>query len=457
MTARVAIVGGGVSGLATAYYLARAGLRPILIEKSPRLGGLIRTDHWQGCDLEAGPDSYLAAKSAPAELAEELGALGEQIIGSNDRGRKVFIVRHGRLTPLPAGMSMMVPGNWKAAFRSDLFGVGTKLRFLGELRKRPCHRTEDVSIAQFVKDHFGQEMLDYVADPLLTGVYGGDSSQLSAASVIPRFTEYEERFGSLIRAVRQSKSRGPQAALFGSFEGGMQSLTDSLGAALEGKATIVHEEVTSLERKVEGWRVGTRGQAITVDRLVLACPAYVSAQLLQSASAGLAEELAAIPYSSAHLVTLVFRAGDVTKALGGAGILIPQRERKTIAAVTWINSKFPVRVAEGLVALRAFIVRDEAIRLQRASDEELVRLTRADLERFVEFNAPPCFSKVDRWPASMPQYVVGHGARRKKIHEQSVELGRLHMAGNSLDGVGIPDCINLARKVAASITSSITN
>ncbi len=442
-------MGGGVSGLSTAYYLAQAGIDSLLIEKSNRLGGLIRTDVWNGCTLEAGPDSYLAAKPAVTELAGELGA---ELIGSNDRHRRVFIVRSGKLLPLPKGMSMMTPGEWGPVLRSELFNLSTKLRFLREPFRRPVERQQDISVGDLVADHFGQEVIDYVAEPLLTGVYGGDAAQLSAASVLPRFLEYEQRFGSLIRGVRQAQ-RAPRAdSLFRSFRNGMQSLTDGLAAAIDGRASVVKAEAIAVGRNGPGWTVQTESGTIFADRLVLACPAHVSAGLLENAAPPLAGLLAEIPYSSAILVTLVFAERNVPEPLQGAGLLIPKRERRTVAAATWINTKFPLRVAPGLVAVRAFLVGDEAIRLDRAADRELVELATQDLERFVEFRAAPDFSKVNRWPRSMPQYVVGHRARCEKIEAELAQLDTLRIVSNTFDGVGIPDCVRQAKKTAADIS-----
>ncbi len=183
---KVVVIGGGISGLASAYYLSKKGFRPTLIEKTDRLGGLIRTESIGGCELEAGPDSFIAAKPAVAELAAELG-ITDQIIGSNDERRRIFIKRRGKLVPFPAGMAMMVPGELGAALRSKLFSARTKAGFFREVFSSPRNRTADVSIQDFVRDHFSEEMLAYVTEPLLSGVYGGDPGRLSAASVLPRF------------------------------------------------------------------------------------------------------------------------------------------------------------------------------------------------------------------------------------------------------------------------------
>ena len=449
---RVAIIGGGISGLATAYYLGRAGIRSVLLEKSERLGGLIQTDVLQGCRLEAGPDSFLAAKPAVAELAAELDELKDAVIDSNDARRRVFIVRAGKLVPFPAGMSMMVPGQWGPALRSDLFSWRTKMRFLAETRVRPRLRETDISVGELVSDHFGGEVLEYVADPLLAGVYGGDAASLSAASVLPRFLDYETRYGSLIRGVRSEMNNGPKTSVFRSFRNGMQSLTDVLAHAIGESTRVIHAEATAVTKSVEGWevRLGV-AERVTAKELVLACPAHVSARLLERDSPELARELAAIPYASSILVTLLYDAATFRHPLDGFGFLVPRNGRKTIAAATWINTKFPTRVAPGVVAIRAFIVAAKAAELLGRKDDELAALVREDLGRFMQLASVLGTAIVRRWPQSMPQYVVGHALRQQNIGRLLDALPTLHLVGNAYNGVGIPDCVRLAKTTAAAL------
>ena len=451
---RVAIVGGGVSGLATAYFLGRLGIRSLLIEKSDRLGGLIKTDYLEGCRLEAGPDSYIANKPAVTELAGELAELSDQVIGSNDALRRVFIVREGKLLPLPQGMTMMVPGKWSPALKSELFHSGTKLRFLRETLARPRRRAQDISVGELVSDHFGKEVLEYVADPLLAGVYGGSAASLSAQSVLPRFLEYEEQFGSLIKGVRKEASARPKGGLFLSFRDGMQSLTDSLSAVIRDSGEVLHGEVTALSRTQNSWRLQVGNETVEADAVVLACPAYVCGKLLADIASPLACELNEIQYSSAILVTLVYEAARLKQTLDGFGFLVPQRERRTVAAATWVNNKFPSRIKAGLLAARAFIVAEQAVRLMNESREHITGLVGADFQRLVGIDAQPQFSTLYRWPDSMPQYTVGHKARVKRINEYTANLPFLYLTGNAYDGVGIPDCIRLAKVVTQKISEN---
>jgi protoporphyrinogen/coproporphyrinogen III oxidase len=449
--ASVAIVGAGVSGLAAAYFLAQQGIRPVLIEQSNRAGGLIRTDHLRGCILEAGPDSYLAAKPAVTELCGELPGMSEQIIGSNDAARRIFVVRHAQLVPMPRGMAMMVPGDLSAALNSSLFSPATKLRFFAETLSRPRTRQADVSVGEFIADHFGTELLEYAAEPLLAGVYGGDSASLSAPSVLPRFVEYERAHGSLIRAVRrENRARTSSGGLFRSFRDGMQMLTDRLaqGAALR-QATAQR-----IQRRNGSWRVHCDGEDFDAGDVVLACPAHTAARLLEGLSPRLAGELAEIRYSSAILVTLVWDRHEIAHPFDGFGFLVPKAERQTIAAATWVSTKFPSRIPPDLAAVRGFIVGENASDLRAAPERQIVELVRSDLRRCMGIDAAPCVATVHSWPDSMPQYVVGHRARVHRIQAALEHLPGLHLIGNAYDGVGIPDCVRLAKQTAKRIGAS---
>ena len=449
----VVIIGGGISGLATAFYLGRLGIRSILVEKSNRLGGLIKTDVIEGCRLEAGPDSFIATKPAVAKLTQELESSRPTIIGSNDATRRVFIGRKGHLVPMPRGMSMMVPGDWKSALSSPLFSLATKAGFVAEQFRRPKKRSNDISVGEFVADHFGHEVLEYLADPLLTGVYGGQVSQLSARSVLPRFLEHEEKYGSLIRGVRQNRQQpSHKGSLFLSFEGGMQALTDAVTTHLSTTTQIVRGEVSSVQKNGAKWRIHIASESIQADHVVFACPSHAVSRLVENFATLLAADLHAIPYSSAILVTLVYERAALGRPLDGFGFLVPRPERRNIAAATWISTKFPSRTPSHLAAIRAFIVAREAIALMNASDPELLELTKTELQHWMGISVAPRFHTLYRWPSSMPQYVVGHRQRIQSIEERLHEHPGLFLSGNAHDGVGIPDCVRRAEAIAESIS-----
>lgn len=348
---------------------------------------------------------------------------------------------------------MMVPGDLNAAIRSPLFSAETKARFLYEIFSPQRHRNGDISVQELVVSHFGKEMLEYVTEPLLSGVYGGDSAQLSAESVLPRFVGYERDYGSLIRGVRREQ-RAPAhtGSLFLSFRRGMQTLTDALSQAIS--ASIEQARADAVEPAPGGWQISADGRKIQAARVVIAAPAHAAAELIEKSIPELASELSAIPYSSAILVTLVYRKREAAIP-EGFGFLAPRRERQTIAATTFVGAKWPPRIPADLAALRAFIVDPEAPRLLNTGDEELLHLVRADFGRLLNIKAEPLFSTVERWPNSMPQYVVGHEARQKCIARVLSESPGLYLTGNAYNGVGVPDCVRRAKETANTIASLI--
>ena len=453
----VLIIGGGVSGLACAYYLSQSGISSIVLEKEDRSGGLLRTDRVLGCDLEAGPDSFLAAKPELRNLAASLG-IEDQIIPANEGMRRVYIGRNHQLTAFPKGMVLMAPSDLTAVLCSSFFSSRTKLRFLRELFMPKRSREADISVAVFVDDHFGQEVLTQVAEPLLTGVYGGDPNQLSARSVLPRFLDYEKTLGSVIRGVQgERRTRKEGGSLFLSFAGGMQTLIDALSAALPSGAVQNGVSIESVGRADGAWLAMSGSLQYQAEHLVLALPAYETARLLKDIAPGAAFELQAIPYSSAILATMLFKSDGFPHPLDAFGFLIPAQERKTIAAATWINSKFPSRVAPGTVAIRCFIVGRQAELLASAADAEILREVQGDLKRWMDVDATPVFSKLDRWPHSMPQYSVGHAARVQTITQALSGMAGVHLCGNAYSGVGIPDCVRLSKLVADQISITHRN
>jgi len=450
MPDRVLVVGGGVSGLATAYHLSRYAIPCTIVEKSHRTGGLIQTDLIEGCRLEAGPDSCIATKPAFIELAGELG-ITDQIIGSNDVGRRIFVVRNGKLLPMPPGMVMMVPGDWDALQNSQLISDNAKQAIHDETKHKPVERTEDASVGQFVSEHFGPEVLEYLTEPLLCGVYGGDSENLSAESVLPRFLGYERKYGSLVKGVRQELKERPKGALFLSLRNGMQTLTNALLNALGDRVQVVCGEVSDLRRQGNGWSARIGSESIAARNVALCCPAHVNARLLESDVSPIADELAAIPYSSAILVMQVYDRAKLGHPLDGFGFLVPRGERKTVAATTWIDTKWPGRNPANLAGIRAFIVGRRAVELAQASEQEILTLVRQDLRSFMGISAEPLFHTFYRWPNSMPQYVVGHSRRIQNVFNHLANYPGLFLVGNSYDGVGIPDCLRYAKLTAQHI------
>jgi protoporphyrinogen/coproporphyrinogen III oxidase len=446
MSQNVVIVGGGISGLSAAYDLARAGIAHTLFEKMPRLGGVIETRTEDGCLLECGPDSFISAKPEALALIKELGLEGE-VIGSNDHQRTTHILKHGKLVPLPEGVMMIVPTKIMPMVQSNLLGWGTKIRMGFELLRRP-KKYPDRSVAEFVVDHFGQETLDYLAEPLLSGVYGGDPRELSVNSVLPRFVDMESTKGSLGRAVMGAKRPPSQGgSLFRTLASGLGTMIEALGTY----ANVKHAGVDAIERQREGFRVRADGDWMDATNVVIATPAPQAVPLLESVDPELAKMLGTIPYSSSALVSLAFDEAKFDGQRAGFGFLVPKCERDRMAACTFVATKFPHRAPDDRILLRCFFggTGDEAI--LKESDESMVTIAREELRRILGLTTAPLFTRVSRWPKSMAQYTVGHAARMKEIKARAAAIPGLQLAGNAYDGIGLPDCVRTGRQAAKNI------
>ncbi len=446
MAPRVVVVGGGISGLSAAYDLTRAGIDCTVFEKNTRPGGVIETRCWQDCRLDCGPDSFISAKPEALALIRELG-IEDQVIGSNDDQRTTYILKNGRLIALPEGIMMMVPSKVMPMVRTRLLSWRTKLRMGRELLRRP-RAYPDRSVAEFVVDHFGQETLDYLAEPLLAGVYGGDPRQLSAASVLPRFVEMEARDGSLARAAMRAKLTGSRGPLFKTLKNGLGGLVDALAR----KLTIRHDDVEAIDRVGGGgYRVRADGNEMEVDHVILAAPAWEAARLLRGTDADLAGLLDAIPYSSSAIVSLIYDEAAFDGMRAGFGFLVPKRERQRLAACTFVNTKFAFRAPANRILLRCFFGGIDDAAVLGESDESLVEIARQELSRILGLQAAPIHHTIARWPRSMAQYTVGHGARVREIQARAAAIPGLHLAGNAYEGIGIPDCIRTGRAAARRI------
>jgi len=450
---RVAIIGGGISGLAAAYALeelkrdSNAAVQYALYEASPRFGGVLRTEQVEGCfTIEAGPDSFLTEKPQAADLCRALG-LGDQLIGSNDIQRTTYVALRNRLVPLPDGLMFMVPTRIAATLRSPLFSWRAKLQMARELLQTPRSSEEDESVASFVERHYGREMVDRLADPLLSGVYGGSASILSVRAVLPRFVEMERATGSLGRAMIDVRNKTRASGLtmpplFTSLKGGLQQLVDALVSRLPPSSLLARASVQALQlEEIGGWTVSAGMKSDQFDAVILALPAHASAALLSNQTPDLAAELGAIPYTSSITVALGYGPDVRHSLLPGFGFLVPRSEGRHLLAATFVHNKFPHRAPPDHALLRCFIASQKADSVWNCSDDAIVDIVRGDLQNILGIAAEPLFSRVYRWRSAMAQYTVGHLERLARIERLIQSLRGLALAGNGYRGIGISDCI----------------
>jgi oxygen-dependent protoporphyrinogen oxidase len=456
---RIAIIGGGISGLAAAFALekhqrAGASLEYVLFESSSRLGGVLVTDRVDGCLVEAGPDSFLTEKPWASDLCREVG-LGDQLIGSNDAHRKTYILVKGRLALIPDGLMFMVPTKIMPTVLSPLFSVRTKLRMAREWFHPPRKADADETVAAFVERHYGSEMVGRLADPLLSGVYGGEAAQLSVRAVLPRFAEMEATHGSLGRAMLAARkkmapaSRAPARPLFTSLKDGMQQLVDAVVSRLPTSALLANNPVQSIQRADGGWAVSAGRASNHFDAVIVAVPAQAAAGLLRLASRELGSELGGIQYTSSVTVNLGYDGSVRAVLLPGFGFLVPRSERKRMLAATFVHNKFPHRAPEDRALLRCFIGGARNEQVLQAPDEEVVRIVREELHQIIGLTADPLFVRIYRWNGAMAQYGVGHLERLQRIETLLQQLPGLALAGNGYRGIGVPDCVRSGSEAAA--------
>ncbi|HVO63020.1 MAG TPA: protoporphyrinogen oxidase [Terriglobales bacterium] len=455
----IAIVGGGIAGLSAAFALEKhrrkhpESLEYSVYECNPIFGGVLHTEQVDGCQIEAGPDSFLTEKPWAAELCRELG-LEDQLVGSNDRERKTYILVNGKLIEIPDGLMFMVPTKLLPTVLSPLFGMKTKIRMAREWF-HPPHRAEaDETVSAFVERHYGSEMVDRLADPLLSGVYGGHADQLSVRAVLPRFAEMEAKYGSLGRAMlaarrKMRRLKGTPQPLFTSLLGGMQLMTDALVARISTVSLAPSQRVLSVVPQGAGWQITLEQGLRNFDSIVLAVPAHVSAALLHRANPQLANELKGIHYTSSITINLGYPE-NVRKSLPpGFGYLVPRSQGRNMLACTFVHTKFPHRVPADRALLRCFMAASNQQELLSDTEESIVSVIRHELREILGLNAQPLFSRVYRWEGAMAQYGVGHLERLQKIEQSRKTTPGLFLAGNGYRGIGVPDCIRSGNEAAA--------
>ncbi len=464
---KVAVVGGGISGLSAAFELEKAranrpDLQYVLLEKADRLGGSIFSERIDGCLVEGGPDSFMTEKPAAAKLCAELG-IADHLVGSNDSSRKTYILLKNRLVSLPDGLMFMVPTKLVPTALSPLFSWKTKIRMGLELLKPPRPMESDESVAELVERHFGAEVVDRLADPLLSGIYGGDAAVLSARTVLPRLVEMEEKYGSLSRGMLAAHAQGKKApmptngngraarSLFSSLENGMQEMVSGIEARLNPASIRKSTTVSSMHRAPNGWSLAIDGVAQHFDAVVLATPAWMSGALLADMDSQLGKDLSDIPYSSSITVTMGYAESDLGDLPDGFGFLVPASEKRNTLACTFVHRKFPGRAPPGIGMLRCFLGGARNAALLSETDEQIESRVKAELKEILGVTGTPRFVRIHRWRRAMAQYAVGHAARIERIAAAVRQLPGLALAGNAYLGIGVPDCIRAGQAAAASI------
>ncbi len=426
-----------------------------ILERGEHLGGPLRTIVRDGFVMETGTDSFLTEKPWAAQLASRLG-LESELIPTRAEFRKTYVVRGGRLVEIPVGFSLLAPMHLWPVITSPLFSPWGKLRMALEPMIPKRAAASDESLASFVTRRLGGEVLARVAQPLAGGIYTADPSELSMRATMPRFVEMERRHGSLMRGMRaaetaRAQQRGTSGArwsLFLTLRGGVSTLANTLASRLEGSIRR-GADVATVERADDAWRITlANGSHVEADAMICAAHAYTAARLLRRIDSSLADHLGYLTYASAATVNLTWRVADFPKAPDAFGFVVPSIERRKIIAGSFSSLKFEGRAPEGFVLARVFLGGVLQTDMMKLSDDEMVTAARDEFRALLGVTAAPGMTEVQRWPAAMPQYAVGHLDRVAKIEEAAARIPDLFLAGAAYRGVGVPDCVHSGENAA---------
>lgn len=446
----VTIIGGGITGLATAWWLHQKGLDVILLERDHEVGGTMKTIHDDEWLIETGPNSALETTPLIRQLCGEIG-ITDEIVYANESANNRYILRDNFLHPLP-----LSPG---AFFKSKLWSLPAKLRLLREPFISRADKEE--TIAEFVERRLGKEFLDYAINPFVAGVYAGDPSQLSVQAAFPKLYALEKNYGSLIKGqikgARERKKRNEtakdRAKLF-AFKNGMQTLPKAIFKKLSER---IHTGavISSIEPFEGAYKIhcSINGKIVTIetDAVVLAVPSYVTASLLNSFGSEIASTLNEIYYPPVAEVFLGFKATDVKRSLNGFGFLIPQKENRKILGAIWSSSLFENRAPKGHVAFTCFIGGSRQPELVSSSNDQIVNMAAKELRELLPIDGNSVYTRVNRWEKAIPQYRLGHHDIISKIQKFEKKFSGLYLTGNYRGGIAVGDCIKNAFENAEHI------
>ena len=463
---RAIVIGGGITGLAVCYRLQREAaqrdipLNVTLLEASERVGGVVQTEHRNGFLIEHGPDAFISTKPSAKALSEKLG-IADQLIGTNPKVRRSFVVRNGALHPVPEGFYLMAPGSFMPFLKTPLFSWRGKLRMALDLFIPRRGRDTDEAVAHFVRRRLGTEAFTRMAQPMIGGIYTSDAENLSLKATFPRFLEMEKAHGSIIKALRAQKKQaaetsrdtsGPRYSLFLSFKSGMQTLIDKLTEVVSGSIRLNAQVEHIQQTPNNGWIVSlANGEMLNSELLCIALPTPRASVLVQDVSKPLATKLDAIPYASSATVNFAFRRSDITHPLDGMGFVVPATENLSLIGCSFSSVKFESRAPTKHVLLRAFVGEPTS----KKSEAELVELCQADLTPLLGFKNAPQFAVVSKHSQAMAQYQVGHQDVVSDIERFASGLQGFALAGNGYYGVGIPDCIRSGETAALSLLDTL--
>ena len=454
----VAVIGGGISGLSAAYELQSRGVPFTLIEAAARCGGVIRTDAIDGYIVDAGPDALLVQKPAAIDLCRELGLadrLRPQI------SRATFVLRHGSLRELPEASILGVPTRWGPFVTTRAFSWLGKLRMAAEIAVPRGAAPPDESIASFIGRRFGLEAVEYLAEPLMAGIHGGDPTRLSMRSAFPLFLDLEAKHGSVIAGLRKTRRRkqpvsGPAPTPFVALPGGMGELTDALMARLPAAALHTGVGVETVTRSDGAFVVALAdGSQVVAPAVLLATPPAVAARLTATIDPELKALCGRIRSASTVTVALGYRRDAVRHPLNGTGFVVPRREGFRTRALSWVSSKWAHRAPVGRVLLRAYVGGSADPSIVDESHHAVIDTVQREIAPVLDIVGAPDMTRVYRWRDATPQLEVGHVDLMHAIDQRLAGLPGLAISASGFRGTGIADCVADGREQARRLAARV--
>lgn len=455
----IVIVGGGITGLTAAYYLQQEikeknlPYHVKLVEATNRLGGKIKTVQRDGFTIERGPDSFLARKTPAVRLAQVLG-LSDQLV-RNGAGQSYILVGK-KLHKMPRGAFMGIPTQVRPFLFSGLFSPKGKLRASLDYMVSKDKTNGDQSLGYFFRRRFGDELVENLIEPLLSGIYSGNIDEMSLMATFPYFHELEQKYGSLIKGLQQTmpkptKKPKRKPGMFYSFTNGFETIVDALEAQLVPKSVMLETAVDHIEKKEHGYHVLlSSGEVLAADAVLMSTPHHTLPKIFSQYN--MFTEFKHVPSTSVANVAMAFDQSAIKKDIDGTGFVVSRNSNFRITACTWTHRKWPTSTPEGKALLRCYVGRPNDQKVVDLTDDEIIAIALKDLNKIMNIRKKPLFSVVTRWKNAMPQYTVGHKERLAHVREQMVEqLPGVWLAGSSYEGVGVPDCIHQGEKAVQNI------
>ncbi len=472
----VVIIGGGISGLSTAFFVMEEAkqhqlhVQCTVVERDTRWGGKILTNQTEDLLIEGGPDSFLTSKPWAMELCRTLG-LEDHLIPTKAENNRTFSLCRGVLRELPQGLLAFRPQRVETLVSGGLLSWRGLLR-MGAERFWPTSSAgqSEETLGSFFRRRFGDEAFDYLIEPLVAGIYAGDADELSMEATFPRFKELEQEHGSVIKGMRAAqakaqagvapRSSGSTPSLFMTLRNGLGTLIETLTQRLNGHGVELltgcccQKIQASVQQKGKFSVVLENDKMLNADAVVLATPAFRTAEMIRQLEPEAANILADIPYASTATISMTYPTELVEAHIRGFGFVVPRKEQRPLLAGTWTSLKWPNRSKKGETLVRCYVGGRGRQGIFERDDRELVKTVQQELQSIAKIACPATYTEVHRWMQGMPQYIIGHQARVAKIRERLQPWPLLHISGAGLSGIGIPDCVREGKRVAASLAQS---